>query len=199
MLNKYWVYLIGIVGLLTVGFFCGRLSINEKPIIKTETVYKKGEIIRDTIIKPKSYAVIKPYEVLKIKLKHDTVYTKVDSSKIVSDYLLTRKYVLDFSSDTIGVFKVDVAVNKNNLISAISTIRPLTKTTTIEKITTKKQLLQVYTLVGTSIDLTTTQIQVGVNLGEKYMIGVSGVRFNNNSFGYTINLGIILWTHPHLK
>lgn len=191
MLNKYWLYVIGVIALLTVGFFGGRLTINEKTIIKTETVYKKGAVIKDTIIKPQPYAVIKPYEVLKIKLKHDTIYTKVDSSKIVSDYLLTRKYALDFSSDTTGVFKVDVAVNKNQLISAISTIRPIIKTTTIEKITTKKQLLQVYAMIGTSPDLSTNQLQVGVNLGQKYMIGVSGMRFDNNSFGYTINVGII--------
>ena len=49
--------------------------------------------------------------------------------------------------------------------------------------------IQFYGLIGTSLDLKTNQIQLGVDLKQRYLIGVSGIRMDDE-FGYTLNIGI---------
>lgn len=177
--------ILGIVALI-LGFLLGRCSNINENIAKTEEVVKyvpSPYPVHDTIYKPK------PYEV--IKHERDTVYLaqKIDTAKILEDYFLTRRYELDFSNDTIGTFKVNTEVSRNELISASSFIQPKYKTITKENTVYKVTPLQFYAFVGTSLDFKTNKVSFGVDLNQKYLLGVSGIRLNEN-FAYTIDFGI---------
>lgn len=169
---------------LVLGFLLGNYSNINKNIAKTEEVVKyvpSPYLVYDTIYKPK------PYEV--VRHKRDTVYSTqdVDTAKILEDYFLTRRYELDFSSDSLGVFKVNTEVSRNELTSAKSFIQPKYKTIVQENTIYKVPPLQFYAMVGSS--LKTNKVSLGVDLKQKYLLGVSGVRFNEN-FSYTIDVGI---------
>lgn len=44
-------------------------------------------------------------------------------------------------------------------------------------------------MIGTSVDLKTNKIQFGVDLNQKYVIGVSGICMDDR-YGYTLDFGI---------
>lgn len=180
---------ISIVMLIS-GFLIGRCSNTNEVIAKTEEVVKYVSSpypVYDTIYKPEPYEVVR----LEVKNQRDTIYLtqQVDTTKILEDYFLTRRYALDFSNDTIGVFKVNTEVHKNELISAESFIQPKYKTIIQENTVYKVPLLQFYTSIGSSIDFKTNKLSIGVDLKQKYLIGLSGIR-HDNKFIYTIDLGI---------
>ena len=187
-INVVWISLAIAVMLFFTGFFVGRSTI--KITSKTVTV---------TTIKKVPYAVEKkidrpvPYAVEHTKYLPGEIQ-KVDSAAILSDYELTRKYDLDFSTDSLGSFKVKAVVNENKLVSATSSIQPIIKTVVTTNTVYKVPALQFYGLVGSSIDLKTNQVQAGIDISQKYMIGASAIRFEipllGNQFGYTINVGI---------
>lgn len=177
--------ILSIVALI-LGFLLGRCSDVNENIAKTEEVVKyvsSPYLVYDTIYKPK------PYEV--VSHKRDTVYLTqdVDTAKILEDYFLTRRYELDFSSDSLGVFKVNTEVSENSIISATSYIQPKYKTIVQENTIYKVPPLQFYAMVGSSLDFKTNKVSLGVDLKQKYLLGVSGVRFNEN-FSYTVDVGI---------
>ena len=186
---------------LIIGFLIGRAFVNEKPVETKKIIkyVKSRNVIKDTIIHPEPYEVVKwRYR----KSKHDTIFlpskvlskggkevAAVDTSNSIKDYFLTRKYNLDFSNDTIGIFRVNAEVNQNRLILANSYINPTIKTVTETKMIYKVPLLQFYTMIGSSVDLQTNQLQFGIDLRQKFLIGVSGIRMYDK-YGYTINAGI---------
>ena len=190
-MNKTFTISVGVLIILAVsfviGYFLGRSSV-DIPQPKKEVIIKwmPGKTVTNTITKLEPYAV------------HDTVYIDrpvpepTDTAVLFSvwrDYYLSRDYNLDFSDDSLGVFKVQANVQENKLISATSTIKPNIRTVTERETIYKVPTMQFYTLIGTSLDLSANQIQVGVDLKQKYMIGVSGIRVNDN-WGYTVNFGI---------
>lgn len=167
-------------------FMLGRCSNVNKNIAKTEETIKyvpSPYPVHDTIYQPK------PYEV--VRHKRDTVYLTqdVDTAKILEDYFLTRRYELDFSSDSLGVFKVNTEVSENSIISATSYIQPKYKTIIQENTIYKTTPVQFYAMIGSSIDFKTNKISLGVDLNQKYLLGVSGIRFGDNAC-YTIDFGI---------
>lgn len=179
------IVILGIV-MLFLAFMLGRCSNVNENIAKTEEVIKyvpSPYPVHDTIYQPK------PYEV--IKRERDTVYLtqEVDTSKILEDYFLTRRYELDFSSDSLGVFKVNTEVSENSIISATSYIQPKYKTIIQENTIYKITPIQFYAMIGSSMDFKTNKISLGVDLNQKYLLGVSGIRFGNNAC-YTIDFGI---------
>ena len=96
---------------------------------------------------------------------------------------------MDFSNDSVGIFKVNLDITKNSLAKACSEIRPIR--TTVETIRTINNIktIQLYSILGSSVDLKTNKIQFGVDLRQKYLIGVSGIRMDDR-YGYTIDLGM---------
>ena len=179
--------ILGIVIALLIGYFWGRSSVKPaEPIKVVEVKYIKGDTIHDTICNPIPYEVKVPVDV--------PVFVYTDTAALFAvwqDYYLERKYNLDFSNDTLGVFKVDAVVNQNKLISSTSTIQPIIKTIT-EKEIVKENSAKVFIpwiLVGTSADFKANKLQVGMDKKSKYMIGVSGIRLEN-SYNYIIDLGI---------
>ena len=155
----------------------------EKEVVKWKT--KQLPPIHDTIPMPVPYLVFDTDTVVKI-IEHQA---EVDTLKILADYYRVRKYDLDFSNDSIGVFKVNIDVTKNMLANASSEIRPIR--TTIERIKTinNVQTLQFYGMFGSSLDFKANKIQVGLDFRQKYLWGVSGIRLDDK-YGYTIDLGV---------
>jgi len=180
--------LITIVAIVLIlsGYFL-RTSL-EKSCVPTEIIVRDTVpfTVKDTIEVPKPYEVEVPGDSVIVEYVQD-----VDTAKILYDYLTKKSYKLDFSNDSIGKIIVDVKIHKNSITEssadlAIKRIRIHTiETKTVEVV----RPIQFYGTIGSSVDFKFQQIGVGVDLGQKYMIGVSGVRFENN-LGLMINTGI---------
>lgn len=190
-MNKKITISIGFVIALAIAFIVGVLIGKgyadtvevEKEVVKWKT--EQLPPIHDTIPMPVPYLVFDTDTVSKI-IEHQA---EVDTLKILADYYRVRKYDLDFSNDSIGVFKVNIDVTKNMLANASSEIRPIR--TTIERVKTinKVQTLQFYGMFGSSLDFKTNKVQVGLDFRQKYLLGVSGIRLDDK-YGYTIDLGV---------
>lgn len=189
MKTKYVVLILLVSAVL--GFVLGRITINDKKSVETKETVKyvpSTVIVTDTIFNPQPYNVFIPADTV---YKHLTKFEKVDTAEILKDYYLTRQYSLDFSNDTLGVFKVNAEVGQNKLLKANSFVNPIIKTVYRENTVTqyKTKLLQPFLLVGTSPKFDVQQATIGIDLRQKYLIGVSGIRWDNK-YNYTINLGI---------
>lgn len=190
-MNKKITISIGFVIALAIAFISGVLIgkgyANTVEVEKEVVKYKTEQLtpIHDTISMPVPYLVFDTDTVFKI-IEHQV---EVDTLNILADYYRVRKYDLDFSNDSIGVFKVNIDVTKNMLANASSEIRPIR--TTIERVKTinKVQTLQFYGMFGSSLDFKTNKIQVGLDFRQKYLLGVSGIRLDDK-YGYTIDLGV---------
>lgn len=191
-MSKYVTISVGsivtlVIGLV-IGFFLGKAEVESTPD-KTQRIitWARGQ---ETI---KEVPIPEPYVV------HDTTYIvkevpiPTDTAalfKVWRDYYLTRDYNLDFSDDSLGVFKVKFAVHQNKVASSpVATIRPNIRTVTEEKTVYKVPFIQGYVIIGTSVDFSANQIQLGIDLKQKFSLGVSGIRIKDN-YGYTINAGI---------
>ena len=179
--------LIALAVSCVIGYFLGRSSV-VLPETKVERIitWSKGETITKYVDKPVPYAV------------RDTAYKYIafpehtDTAALFAvwrDYYLERDYCLDFSDDSIGVFKVDLSVSENKIAKSRSTITPYIRTIREKETIYKVPTIQFYGLIGTSLDLKTNQIQLGVDLKQRYLIGVSGIRMDDE-FGYTLNVGV---------
>lgn len=189
MNKKVTISVGGIIALLVaifIGYLIGRSSVNiPKKTRIVEVKWEKGEVITDTIKVPEPYEVSVPEYIIVPPVPTDTAALYATWS----DYHLKRKYGLDFSNDTLGTFKVDAVVYQNRLISATSFIQPNIRTIKETQVIYKVPALQFYALIGSSVDFKYNQIQAGVDIRNKFMIGGSAIRLNKE-FGYTINAGI---------
>lgn len=177
--------LIAIGIALLIGYFWGRSSVElPQPKRIVEVKWVKGDIVRDTIDRPVPYEVKVPVD--------RPVFVPTDTAALFAiwqDYYLDRKYALDFSNDSLGTFKVDALVSQNKLISATSFIQPNIRTVTEREVIYKVPTLQPWAMLGTSADFRTNKLQFGLDLKNKYVIGVSGLRFEDK-YGYTLDFGI---------
>lgn len=175
--------------MFVLGFVVSRLTIGEQEV-KTKTVIKYEKqpyAVYDTVYEPKPYAEYRDTgSIHYIYLPGKPI--EPDTAAILADYIVRRKYNLDFSNDTLGVFKVDAEVTQNHLVSAVSTIQPIIRTVLTEKTVYKAKQLQFWAMFGTSPKLDFNKVQIGLDLKEHYMIGVSGYRIDNK-YDYTIDFG----------
>jgi hypothetical protein len=178
--------IIAVAIAVLIGYFWGRSSVElPQPSVKEVVRWEKEPYpIHDTIYRPKPYRVEVPVD--------RPVPVPTDTAKLFEvwkDYYLKRHYTLDYSSDTVGTFRVDVSVQENKLVSATSTVQPnrrvIERTETVYKV----PKLTPWAMIGTSPDLTTNKIQFGLNLNNKYMFGATGIRMDNK-YGYTLDFGI---------
>jgi hypothetical protein len=184
--NKKYIIaaLIAILLALIAGFLAGRSSVKTKVNRIVEVKWMSSDIVvRDTIKVPVPYEVKIPVD-RPIFVSSDTILNK----EIWNDYYTEKRYNLDFSNDSLGIFKVDALVYKNSIIESSSYIQPNIKTITEKEIVYKVNRLTPWVCIGSSFDFKTNQIQIGVDLKNKYMLSVSGVRLNSN-YGYNINFG----------
>lgn len=191
MSKKKIILLAVLINLLffAIGFFIGNKvsNKNSEPIIQkiVEVKWKKGSVIRDTIISPVPVDTI-IYDSILIPAD------PLDTSKLFSvwkDYYSKKIYSLDFSNDSIGTFLVDASVNQNKLISATSFIQPNIRTVYEKEFISKQKKWSPWAMIGTSVDFSTNKLQVGLDYNQRYVIGLSGIRMDNK-YGYTIDLGI---------
>lgn len=175
--------------MFVLGFVFSRLTIGEQEL-KTKTVIKYEKqpyAVHDTIDCPVPYAEYRDTGSIKyIFLTGEPI--EPDTAAILADYLVRRKYNLDFSNDTLGVFKVDAEVTQNHLVNAVSTIQPIIRTVETEKTIYKQKKLQFWGMFGMSPKLDFNKVQIGLDLKERYMIGVSGYLYDNK-YDYTIDFG----------
>lgn len=181
--------LVLVTGICLGMFFLGRRSVH---------VPEPGEVQHDTTYVPAPFPV---HDTLKIPVPAketppDTVYVPVpeptDTAALFAvwlDYYTTRDYDLDFSSDTLGVFKVAAKVNQNKITQAVSTVQPNVKVVTNTETVYKTKFLQPWVMVGTSVDFNFQQIQAGVDINNKWMVGVGGIRYGDKG-GFTVNAGV---------
>lgn len=172
---------------LSVGFFIGYLVFGKtEPVVNriVEIKWQKGETVRDTVDCPVPVETI-IRDSIPVPVPTDTAALFA----VWKDYYLERKYALDFSNDSIGTFRVDATVNQNKLISATCLIQPNIRTVYEKEVIYKKEKWVPWAMIGTSVDLRTNKVQFGVDLNQKYVIGVSGIRMDDR-YGYTLDFGI---------
>lgn len=169
-------------------FFLGRNSVHipEPAEVKHDTTYVPAPYpVHDTLWRPSPVQETPP---------PDTVYlpSPTDTAALFAvwrDYYATRDYDLDFSSDSLGVFKVATKVNQNKITEAVSTIRPITKVITNTETYYKERLIQPWVMVSTGVtDFKFQQIQTGVDINGKWMVGVGGMRYDKLG-AVTVNVG----------
>ena len=191
MNNKVKEILIA-VGLVAIGFGVGFLigwlliKPDAEPDVRriVEIKYVKGDTITKTIPYPVPYIVTDSVRV--------PVPVATDTAALFAvwrDYYLKREYALDFSNDTVGVFKVNAAVSENKLIYATSIIQPNIRTVTEREVIYKHRKWVPWAMIGTSVDFRTNKVQLGLDINERYTIGASGIRLDDK-YGYTIDFGI---------
>lgn len=189
-MKKKYIVIISLVAAV-LGFVLGRMSITAEKVIETKETVKYDTApypVTDTIFQPKPYNVYIPTDTV---YRYLTKIQNVDTAAILNDYYLTRQYRLDFSNDTIGEFKVNAEVRQNKLLSASSYIRPLVKNIYRETMVTKykTKTFQPFILVGTSPKFDFQKATIGFDLSQRYMLGVSGVRWDDR-YNYSIDFGI---------
>lgn len=167
------------------GYFIG--SSSQEVVTQTQRIYtwsKGKEVVKEIPVR-------EPYVVYQTIEKEVPIPTDTAALYAVwCEYHNVNNYTFDFSDDSLGVFKVDFAVTENKVSeSPKATIQPniltITETNTVYKVPT----IQGYIMLGTSVDLGTNQIQAGIDLKQRFLVGASGIRMNNN-WGYTINFGV---------
>lgn len=151
----------------------------------TDTIFQKADTVFLSIEVPKPYKVT------------DSVFISlpIDTATLYAawqDYHRTRQYALDFSNDTLGTFKVDATVHKNELTDVQTTIVPIIKTveTTTTEVVDKVKFVQGFVNIGTSVhNFNTQQVTAGVEFVERFDVSATAIRYNSD-FTYTINFGI---------
>lgn len=182
-----------ILSALVVGIFCGWLSRQVEEIVREEVRY----IERPTTTI--EYKMPEPIKVGRIDLPRlqyiDTIrlveHIPADTASIVADYLERREYALDFSNDTLGVFKVDAVVEANRLTSAMATIRPLQR----EVLTEVRDVRKFRPYIGGGVGIgsrMSASVEVGALLKERHLVRVGYQRVGNDNYltlGYGITFG----------
>lgn len=165
------------------GYFGGRNKKDAPAKIQRIYTWTKGkEIVKEIPVNRIVYKTIEK----EVPIPTDTAALY----RVWCDYHNVNKYAFDFSDDSVGVFKVNFDVTENRVSgSPRATIQPNILTIEETKTIYKVPYIQGYVLIGTSVDLGTNQIQAGIDIKQRYLVGMSGIRMNDN-WGYTVNLGI---------
>jgi hypothetical protein len=136
-MTKY-IYFFAALLFFAAGFFAGRKTAPLKS--QTTLMYVMGETVYDTleVLRPYLETYTDTVFYTQIVEKPVYVYDSVRLREAWDDYCLTRRYALDFSSDTTGVFAVDLTVSRNRAVLASATIAPLYKVICVESMADKR-------------------------------------------------------------
>lgn len=188
-MNKDLLTSIGFVATIIavsvgVGYYWGRANTPEPKVTEKIEYVPYPYPVRDTINRPI------PIEV------RDTIYKPVpvptDTAALFAvwrDYYLRREYELDFSNDSVGVFKVNASVQENKLLSATSVIQPNRKVITRTETVLKVPTIQPWIMIGTSPTFDSQKIQFGLDFKNRYIFGLSGIRIDDK-YNYTLDFGV---------
>lgn len=136
MKNRNKIIFISLIALVIalIGFFAGRATVEK------EIKYVKGKTITDTIYQEQlvPYEVVIPKKPL-LPLKPDTQYVdtgktiikeivmKVDTSKIIANYITLNKYKKELFNDDNGSLYIEAQVQYNELRKVGYTFTPIQK------------------------------------------------------------------------
>ena len=187
-LNKIKTYatIIAIVILFTIGFFIGRAS-SSKIIVK----YIKGDTIYDTTYVDKPYEVVRPAkpvlplkpDTIKIPGQPEIIALKVDTEKIIENYIKENKYKIQlFDNKENGKLVIFPIVQYNELKKIVPyEFTPIQK---VEEKQKERIIIPFVEIEGNSFK----QIELGggvfyhnVGISAKYITD-----FNVNGYGVSI-------------
>ena len=133
------IYLIIIgVAILICGFFIGRATTTTGIVTK----YVKGETVTTSVDVPGPEKIITKFLNPLLPIKHDTVwkegkpvfvYMKVDTAKIIANYIQRKYYTIPLFDNNNGKLTVTPVIQYNALDSLGFTFTPIEKVTTITK------------------------------------------------------------------
>lgn len=141
--------------------------------------YRQGAasvVVRDSVsvqlkpLPPITVTIREPWPVA-VHEPADTVWEAipVDTGAIIADYLRTRDYHFDFSSDSTGQFIVDASVSRNRLMEITPTIVPIVREVervhTISQTVTKRNRFAVTAGIGGGYTPHGFQTAVGIQVG----------------------------------
>lgn len=141
--------------------------------------YRRGAasvVVRDSVsvqlkpLPPITVTIREPWPVA-VHEPADTVWEAipVDTGAIIADYLRTRDYHFDFSSDSTGQFIVDASVSRNRLTELTPTIVPIVREVervrTISQTVTKRNRFAVMAGVGVGYTPQGLQPTAGMQVG----------------------------------
>lgn len=177
--------IIIVVAALIFAFFLGRSSYTPEPPKVVEKWLTKHDTVeyRDTVKIPVPQVIV----------RDTTIYLpgEIDTAALLADYLARKEYLLDFSNDSIGEFRVDITVQRNTLTEAVSHVKPLIRVHEVERTIIDKQIpfIQGYAQIGTSVDFGTQKFSAGADFRQRFLVGASAIRVNDQ-WGYTLDFGI---------
>ena len=171
---------------MVVGFFIGRATITSS----ITTKYVKGETVTNSVNVPTPYNVFIP-SVPSLPTKPDTikvntkeyVVLKVDTAKIIANYILRKRYKTPLFDNDNGKLIVSSVVQYNSLDSLGYSFTPIIKETTITRTKTFTPFVNAsynsfgYYGAGAGIYIN------NIGFGVKYITDFS-------QQGYEVNLGI---------
>lgn len=104
-----------------------------------------------------------------------------DTAEIIADYIKQRDYVLDFSTDTTGTFKVRAVVSHNRLASASATIAPLQREvlTTVREVRAFRPFVSGGVAIGDKVG---ASLGLGAIIKDKHIVSVKAMRIGNNNY-----------------
>ena len=121
---------------LAIGAVAGYFIRGNEVEIKTETKYIKGETVERIVEVPAPYEVIAPKEPIYI-YKTDTIdniiVQKVDSAKIIEDWVLKRNYAQTLFDNQDGKLNIDLSVQYNQLQELKYSFTPIRQINTVYK------------------------------------------------------------------
>ena len=136
-MKPIYLIIIGVV-LLISGFFVGRAT----NTTSTEIKYIKGETVTTSVNVPGPDRIITKIVNPNLPIKHDTiwkegkpvfVYMKVDTAKIIANYIQRKYYTIPLFDNNNGKLTVTPVVQYNALDSLGYSFTPIEKVTTITK------------------------------------------------------------------
>lgn len=130
-MKTIYLIIIGIV-ILIAGFFIGRSTTTSSLVTK----YIKGETVTNSVNVPVPYNVFIP-AVPSLPTKPDTINNyivlKVDTAKIIANYILRKRYTTHLFDDKNGKLIVSSVVQYNSLDSLGYSFTPIIKEVTVTK------------------------------------------------------------------
>lgn len=104
-----------------------------------------------------------------------------DTAGILADYFKRRTYDLDFSTDTTGIYKVQVVTICNRLESASATIVPLQRE--VENTVVKVRKFRPFVSGGVAIgDKIGATLGLGGIIKEKHIVSAKYMRLGNSNY-----------------
>jgi len=184
-MKTIYLIIIGVVT-LTAGFFIGRATTTSSIVTK----YIKGETVTNSVNVPTPYNVYIPTvpllptrtDTIKVNTK-EYIVIKVDTAKIIANYILRKRYTTPMFDDNNGKLIVSSVVQYNSLDSLGYSFTPITKEVTIIK---SKIFTPFINVAWNSFKFYSAGggIYIGnIGVGAKFMTDFSRQ-------GYEVNLGI---------